>query len=131
MILLLALARMQLAALLILVLFATASGVLLPRELNFLRGVTQPHRRLFIAQDILLHFSIVLTLVPCAATSQLRAVSFTLVLAGFLLMWGTAIWAAAARYSYTYKVLLSQKTDLANRLKDILGKANLEDHSGE
>jgi len=42
-------------------------------------------------------------------------------------MWATSIWAAAARYSYTYRVLLGQKGNLANRLKDIIGKANQED----
>lgn len=130
MILMLALARMQLAALLIIVLFAAASAVLMPRELVFLRGVDQPYRRLFIMQDVLLHFSILLTMLPCVVSSKLGAASFTLVLVGFLLMWATAIWAAASRYGYTYHVLLGKKSNLAQRLKDILQTTDQEDRDG-
>lgn len=121
---------MQLAALVLLALYALTAALLLPREAMFLRGVQQPYRRLFVAQDILMQVCILATLVPCVVLSRLGLAALYTVLLGFAGMWFTAIWAAVARYSYTYRILLGQKGDLTARLKEIFDKVK-EEHPDE
>ena len=117
---------MQLAALILLALYALTAALLLPREATFLRGVQQPHRRLFMAQDVLMQACILATLLPCVLFSRLGLGALYTVLLGFSGMWFTAIWAAVSRYSYTYRILLGQKGDLNQRLKEIFDKVKQE-----
>lgn len=118
---------MQLAALVLLLLYLLTAALLLPREATFLRGVQLPHRRLFIAQDVLMQLCILATLLPCVIFSRLGLAALYTVLVGFAGMWFTAIWAAVSRYSYTYRILLGQKGDLSQRLKEIFDKVKEED----
>lgn len=118
---------MQLAASVLLVLYLASALALLPRELSFLKGVEQPQRRVFQLQDLLLQLSMLLTLIPCMLTPRLPLAAMYTVLAGFIALWGIALWSAASRYSYTYRILLGQRGDLAQRLKDIFTQAQQEE----
>lgn len=121
---------MQLAALVLLALYGLTAALLSPREATFLRGVQLPHRRLFIVQDVLMQVCILATLLPCVLLSRLGLGALYTVLLGFAGMWFTAIWAAVSRYSYTYRILLGQKGDLTQRLREIFDKVK-EEHPDE
>lgn len=118
---------MQLAASILLAVYLATALVLLPRELAFLRGVEQPQRKRFLLQDGLLQLSILVTLIPCMCTPRLQLPAMYTVLCGFVALWAIALWAAVSRYSYTYRVLLGQRAELTERLKEIFSKVKQEE----
>jgi hypothetical protein len=101
---------MSIAALLLLLVYLALVAILTPREINFLRGVPQPQRGVFIAQDVLLQVCILLVLVPAImfprfTTQQGAYLALVLIIAGFTLLWITLVWMLVARQRYVHQLL--------------------------
>jgi hypothetical protein len=98
--------QMQLAAGVMLLIYAAVALMLFPRELRFLRSAEAQYRIRFIVLDILLQVCILLVLVPCLITPQLSRQSLTLILCGFSGLWPVVLALAYLRYVYTYRILV-------------------------
>jgi len=96
----------RLAAALLLVFFAAALAVLMPRELRFLASVEPDWKRLFIIHDLAITGGVLLVLVPPMLMTKPQLTGFVIIAIGFTVMWGAAIWAGIARYLYVYRILL-------------------------
>jgi hypothetical protein len=112
---------MQLAALALLMLYLAAAGMLLPREIAFLREVEPLPRVQFIVIDVLLQIGILTVLLPCATQPQLSLTAVVVVLSGFALLWVVAIWMVFARRRYVYRLLTGARE--ANEGRHAEGKA--------
>jgi hypothetical protein len=112
--------EMKPAALVMLVLFAAACAIFLPREFSFIRGAGRAWQGLFYAQDALIIVSVLAVLLPCVIARQLTAPLLVTVLSGFTLLWVSAIWAATSRYSYVRQLLQSAREEEEAKLRALL-----------
>ena len=110
---------MQPVALVLLVVYAGAALIMLPREIQFLAGVPSPAKGQFITQDILLQASILLVLLPSALSPKLTVTGITLVLAGFSVLWVVVIWMVAARRIYVNRLLEESRREGAELLAEL------------
>lgn len=124
-------AQVRLGALVLLAVYLAAALIALPREAAFLRSVEMRVRRLFILQDVLVTLGVLGVLVPTAAMQQPRIDALWVILGGFVVLWVGAVWAAIARYSYTYHVLLGSRGDISKRLRDAIALSKKDSQSKE
>ena len=124
-------AQVRLGALVLLAVYLAAALIALPREAAFLRTVEMRVRRLFILQDSLVTLGVLGVLLPTAVLQRPRLDALWVILGGFIVLWVGAVWAAFARYSYTYHVLLGSRGDISKRLRDALVQSQKDSQSKE
>jgi hypothetical protein len=124
-------ARMQIAALVVTVIYIASVMILLPREVQFIRGVESPWRQRFIIQDVLLTVCILLVLVPASLFRQLPLSLLILIVVAFTILWAVVLWTAVSRYVYTYRVLLKWKDESKKELAKILQEQRQEDDASD
>jgi hypothetical protein len=114
--------QMQLAAWVMLFIYACLVMLILPREIRFLREAEPPFRRRFLLLDVLLQVFILLILVPCAIVTRLSPELMTLVLIGFSGLWVVVAFLSYLRYVYTYRILMTATMDQLRRTEEALQK---------
>ncbi|MDQ3023097.1 MAG: hypothetical protein M3R04_01735 [bacterium] len=104
-------AQVRIAAGVMLALYAGIAAVLSARELRFLAGVEPRQRRVFALLDVLVQFSILAVLLPCVLAPVRTLQLFYTVMAGFALLWVSALWAVISRSMYTYRLMLGARNE--------------------
>ena len=113
-------ANARIAASVLLAAYLATAAVLLPREVNFLAGVTQPLRGRFIAMDLIIQACVLAVLLPNIIVEQLNLVTLYIVLAGFTLLWIVTAINARSRYIYTNRILKDSMQETRQQLEQLI-----------
>jgi hypothetical protein len=125
-------AQVRVAAGVMLALYIGIAAVLSLRELRFLASVEPAgQRRLFAVLDVLIQLAILGVLLPCVLAPERTYKLFVVIMAGFALLWISALWAVISRSMYTYRLVLGARND-RRELEELLrrGGANLDEGDG-